>query len=200
MFDVAVTNEQWEYAKKLVSEKNFGNRGIGDGTKKQQFVGVLGQTVFADLANEPRPVGDGFDGGKDFVFNGIRADIKTMTRKVPVRNDYVHNFVGYQKDYEVDFYIFASFNTENRIMTICGYCPKDLFFEKAVFFPKGSVRERSDGTKFNTFAPLYEIKQSCLLQMDSVEELIEDIASIEVWERWKNNVTNDRRRNISQLA
>jgi len=38
----------------------------------------------------------------DFLINGMRVDIKTMTRRVPVRDYFVHNFVGYQKDYDVD--------------------------------------------------------------------------------------------------
>src|SRR5690606_36853479 len=101
---------------------------------REQLTGIIGQTDFADLIGQERPVGSaGFDGGKDFFINGRRVDIKTMTRKVPVKDFYVHNFVGYQKKYDVDYYVFASYNTTNRVLTICGYISKEEFFEKADF-------------------------------------------------------------------
>lgn len=98
-----------------------------------------------------------------------------MTRKVPVKDYYVHNFVGYQRNYDVDYYIFASYNTSNRVLTICGYIEKEDFFKKAIYFPKGSLRTRSDGTSFRTFAPLYEIKQSDLLIANDIDSLIKSI-------------------------
>ena len=137
MFDEKVSQEQLDYAIEMIKKYNFGQRGYGDGTEKEQLTGIIGQTVFADLIGEERPDGStGFDGGKDFVINGKTVDIKTMTRKVPVKDFYVHNFVGYQKEYEVDYYVFASYNTTNRILTICGYISKEEFFQKAKFFFK----------------------------------------------------------------
>ena len=96
MFDIKVSQEQLDYANEMVNKYNFGQRGYGDGTKREQLTGIIGQTVFADLIGQERPVGStGFDGGKDFFINGRRVDIKTMTRKVPVKDFYVHNFVFY---------------------------------------------------------------------------------------------------------
>ncbi|MDR9756203.1 MAG: hypothetical protein GX188_06475 [Syntrophomonadaceae bacterium] len=176
MFDIKVSQEQLDYANEMVNKYNFGQRGYGDGTKREQLTGIIGQTVFADLIGQERPVGStGFDGGKDFFINGRRVDIKTMTRKVPVKDFYVHNFVGYQKKYDVDYYVFASYNTTNRVLTICGYISKEEFFEKADFFPKGSLRKRSDGTSFHTFAPLYEIKQTDLLVANDLDSLLNGI-------------------------
>lgn len=173
MFDINVSDEQIQYAKDMVETYNFGQRGYGDGNKKEQLTGIIGQTVFADLINDVRPNGEtGFDEGKDFIINNKRVDIKTMTRSVPMRSFFVHNFVGYQKEYQVDYYVFASFNTKANILTICGYVSKNEFFEKADYFPKGSLRERSDGTKFRTFAPLYEIKQTDLYSPVLLDELL----------------------------
>jgi len=176
MLDVKVTQEQLNYAISMVCKYNFGQRGYGDGGKKEQLTGIIGQTVFADLIGAKRPKGStGFDGGTDFFINGKKVDIKTMTRKVPVKDYYVHNFVGYQRNYDVDYYIFASYNTSNRVLTICGYIEKEDFFKKAIYFPKGSLRTRSDGTSFRTFAPLYEIKQSDLLIANDIDSLIKSI-------------------------
>ena len=176
MFDVEVSEEQLDYAKKLVKKYNFGQRGYGDGNKRQQLTGIIGQTVFADLIIQERPDGStGFDDGKDFFINGKRVDVKTMTRTTPVKNYYVHNFVAYQKKYDVDYYVFASYNVTNRILTICGYISKEEFFQKAKFFPIGSWRTRSDGTSFQTFAPLYEIKQTDLLDVEDITSLLNGI-------------------------
>ena len=176
MFDIVVSNEQYEYAADMVEKYNFGQRGYGDGDKKKQLTGIIGQTVFADLAGLPRPDGStGFDGGRDFVINGRSVDIKTMSRTVPMRENFVHNFVAYQKNFAVDHYVFASLNTRSSVLTVCGYVSKHDFFERAAFFEKGSVRTRFDGTSFRTFAPLYEIEQSQLEKADSIGELISKI-------------------------
>ena len=133
MFDVKVTEEQLRYAADMVERFNFGQRGRGDGNKREQLTDILGQTVFADLINAERPNGaTGFDGGKDFEINHKRVDIKTMTRSVPMRPDFVHNFVGYQKGYPVDYYVFASFNKTKEILTVCGYIGKEEFFRRII--------------------------------------------------------------------
>lgn len=55
MFNVRPTQEQKQYATNLVENYNFGQRGLGDGDKKMQYVGMLGQTILADLLGFPRP-------------------------------------------------------------------------------------------------------------------------------------------------
>ena len=176
MFDIKVSEEQYQYALRMVEQYNFGQRGYGDGNKREQETGIIGQTVFADAIGAERPNGAiGFDGGKDFIINQKRVDIKTMTRSVSMKNYFVHNFIGYQKDYEVDYYVFASLNTNTNVLTICGFIDKSGFFKYAKFYPKGSIRKRSDGTTFKTFAPLYEIKQIDLYPINDIEKLIEKI-------------------------
>ncbi len=177
MFDLQVSQEQYEYAENMVNRFNFGQRGYGDGNKKEQLTGIVGQTVFADLLGVERPNGEtGFDGGYDFNIKGKTVDIKTMSRSVPMRDYFVHNFIGYQRTYEVDYYIFASFNTKTNILTICGCIDKETFFKRADFFEQGSIRQRADGTTFRTFAPLYEIKQKELLSANNIDELLSYIS------------------------
>lgn len=171
MFVEYVKKSQLEYANKLVHMYNFGNRGRGDGNTKEQLVGILGQTVLADLLNLERPQGSGFDGGVDFIINNKRIDVKTMTRTTDMRDYYVHNFIGYQEKYEVDYYIFASYNRLNAKITFCGYVDKEAFFERASFYKKGARRYRSDGSCFISKAPLYEIKQESLKALNSVEDI-----------------------------
>lgn len=160
----------------MIAYYNFGQRGLADGNETEQLTGMIGQTVMADLLNMDRPTGEGgFDEGVDFIINDKSVDVKTMTRTTDMRDYYVHNFIGYQRDYEVDYYIFLSYNKVNRGLTVCGYVDKDTFFERADFYPKGSKRYRSNGSFFYSKAPLYEIKQTDLFEVNNVEELLEGI-------------------------
>lgn len=98
-----------------------------------------------------------------------------MTRTVSVQPHYVHNFIGYQENYQVDYYIFASYNKRNDVFTICGYVSKEEFKLLANFYNKGDKRYRDDDTWFISRAPLYEIMQSKLKSLDSIEDIKENI-------------------------
>ena len=176
MFDVKVSDEQITYAEFLITHYNFGQRGYGDGSPKEQRTGMIGQVVLADLLGLPRPTGEeGFDGGYDFVINGKKVDLKTMSRTGPMKSFYVHNFIGYQIKYDTQIFIVASLNTTNNILTICGTVTKERILEKAVFTPQGGYRMRSDGTRFKVKAPLYEIEQQYICNADSLQDIIKNI-------------------------
>ena len=51
---------------------------------------------------------------------------------------------------------------------------KDLL-EKAKFFKEGEDRERSDGTIFKTKADLYEIDNKDLVNVNSINDLMEKL-------------------------
>lgn len=141
MIRIQITDEQILYAKELIDNFNFGNRGKGDGTKDKQLIGMLCQTVVCDYLNLPRPEGGGgFDGGFDFILNGKKVDIKGMGRKRRIQHDYVHNLIAYQKDYDVDYYLFTSLNIIDKELEICGVISKQEFYKNANFFKKGSSR------------------------------------------------------------
>lgn len=55
MFDVRPTQEQKQYATNLINNYNFGRRGHGDGNHDMQYIGMLGQTILADLLGLARP-------------------------------------------------------------------------------------------------------------------------------------------------
>ncbi|MGG6431518.1 hypothetical protein ACPF7I_08350 [Anoxybacillus sp. D401a] len=172
MFDVKVNEEQRDYAGMMVSKFNFGKRGYADGNKEQQFVGVLGQVVIADLTDGQRPNGEnGFDGGVDLIIKNKKIDIKTMTRTVPMKPHFVHNFIGYQLRYGVDYYLFCSFNKSRNILTVCGLIKKEDFLKKSSYYPKGSKRYRDDNSFFVTNAPLYEIRQSDLNDVNTLNDV-----------------------------
>lgn len=157
---------------------NMGNRGDGsDGTKEQQMIGIIGQNMLNLAIGQPlMQPGGGFDGGIDAHISGLSFDIKTMGRKVTPRLDFVNNLMQSQTKFKVDGYIFASINTQDNRMTVCGWLPKHLFLERATLFEKGAVRQRKDKTTFETKAAMYEIANSDLFyQARSWAELLAGI-------------------------
>lgn len=171
MFDVKVTKEILDYSQSQVDNFNFGQRGVADGSKEQQLVGVIGQTVVQELLGLPWVSGEhGCDNGIDFIFNNCRCDVKTMGRTVPMRNYFVHNFLGLQLSYDVDVLVFCSLNKSNNTLTVCGYINKQELKEKADFFKSGDKRYRSDGTYFVLKTDLYEVPQSKLNPINSIQD------------------------------
>lgn len=150
---------------------SIANRGKGDGTQEQQYVGLLGEYTVKSLLGIDHIELNGFDGGYDLTINGRKVDIKTMGRTVDPQPHYVNNFIAYQQDFDCDFYIFCSLNKEKSTVTICGYQDKKTLLEVADFFPEGSTRYRDDGTKFKMKAPTYEIKNQDLKPINKPEDL-----------------------------
>lgn len=172
MINVTVNEQQKEYAKNLVENYDFGQRGVGDGNSRQQYIGMLAQTVIADLLNHDRPCGEtGFDGGIDFIINEKSFDVKTMERSVSMQDHYAHNLMGYQIEYDVDYYLFCSYNNKNNILSICGYISSDDFQRNSEFFPAGSFRERDNNTRFMVEHPLYEIRQGKINKLDNIDDI-----------------------------
>ena len=113
----------------------------------------------------------GFDNGEDIKYNDLVIAVKTMGRNCDVRPDFVNNLFGLQKEYNTDIYVFTSTNKITNVLTVCGWVDKKQFLEKASIFPEGSTRYRSDGTKFKTYAELYEINNQDLFQVSSIDDL-----------------------------
>lgn len=173
MIRLKITNEQIEYATYLVNNCNYGRRGKFDGNKSNQLVGMLAQTVLADYLKQPRPeASEGFDGGYDYIINNKKVDVKCMTRKGYMIGNYVHNLIGYQKNYDVDYYIFTSLNTTTNELEVCGVINKEQFFNLANLFEKGTVRYKGK-TAFILEAPTYELKQYKLHLVGNVNDSVD---------------------------
>ncbi|HEY9061030.1 MAG TPA: hypothetical protein VIO64_11105 [Pseudobacteroides sp.] len=172
MFDILVTQEQKEYAKQLTDNVNFGIRKSGgNGSNVQQYTGILSEIVIKDLFGVARTTGDGFDGGFDFELFGAKVDVKTMCRNTYMKHDYIHNLFAVQ-NYDVDYYLFCSFNKQTDILTICGIISKEEFLKKSKYYAAGTIRERSNGTELELKADNYEIRQSKLKYVSCMEEVI----------------------------
>ena len=173
MFKLKISQDIIQHCQNQIQQYNFGQRSTANGTREQQFTGIVGQCAIMKLFGLDFINGaDGCDDGEDINDKGLIVDVKTMGRTTDVRDYYVNNFIGLQLRFNTDIYIFCSLNKNTNELTVCGWIPKEEFMQKADYFPKGSWRKRSDGSKFQTFADLYEIKNSDLNDVQSYEELL----------------------------
>ena len=164
-FSVLVPPHVVDISEHFVENNNLGRRpDNSNGTKEQQMVGVIGQNMMAMALNEPfmKP-STIHDGGVDFVIGGNKIDIKTMGRTVTPTLQYVNNLIASQTKFDVDGYVFASLNTSNSKLTICGWLPKATFTFFAKFYEKGTIRERTNSTSFELKADTYEIENDDLI-------------------------------------
>jgi len=171
MININLTEEVRNFAWDVVCKRNFGTRSLGaNGSKEQQYTGIIGEAVIYNIIYDKFP-----DYSEtrivDVIINNKKIDIKTMGRTVYMKPEYVHNFIGYQKDFPNDIYIFNSIVKQDKVIQICGWLPKDEFFMKCEFYKKGDDRFRSDGSSFKTKAPLYEIKNKDLNAITTEEDL-----------------------------
>lgn len=195
MFTVPINDEQREYAWALVSSTNFGQRNtrseIGldtNGNKPQQYTGILGQVVLADLLGLPRPVKTAdFDGGVDFTIRGYCVDLKTMARDFDVSPRWVNNLWQSQCEdprSRTEIYAFASINRRKRTFTFCGLFPRHwVSAEYGVnYIPAGTMRDLRKGGKvlqqFPLKAGMYEVPMDRLISVALPEEIPDKVEHI----------------------
>lgn len=180
MFDLKVSGEVIDYARKVVGNGNFGRRSYANGTVHKQVTGLIGQTAIHDLFEVPRPQDHGqADGGEDFTFLDLAVDVKTMGRTVPAKPWHVNNFLAVQQRSPTDVLLFTSYNQPALVLTVCGWMPKDAFLEAATLYPAGSVRHRTDGSTFRLQADTYEIANHALHSPSNFHELVQGL-----WDVW----------------
>ena len=162
IFDIDERLKQyvWDFTK----DNNIGNRGTFDGSREQQFVGLIGEFIVADYmglvdgspvwyqdgwVKLPELKNDGFDGGFDIhLETGERFDVKTMTRNVDLQDHHEHNVVASQFKYDCDFYIFCSLNKRKNTLSIDGYLSKFELIALSNFHEAGKTIYRDNGTSF----------------------------------------------------
>lgn len=182
-FVIKVSDEQKQYARNIV-QYSIENHPVTDifandpdGKKRQfefRFTGSLGEVVFADAYQLPRPSRsfgaiDGQDFGQDFqlLYSGklVSIDVKSMHRKSnKFLENYVLNIPGYQINKDVsltDFYFCISLHDvgETTFASFLGLIDKKkvLRGELGDLFTSGTTRIRQDGTSFRFARDTYEI-------------------------------------------
>lgn len=151
---------------RYLSTHNLGNRGVEDGDRRKQLVGLLGEILVIErligstVNLEDRQ--DGFDGGFDLMYKGYRIDVKTMERKSFVRPEFVNNFYIMQEAYDSDIIVFCSYHATENILEICGWIFKKDLTRLGIFYKSGTERRRTDGSSFLFRQDNYEIKNKDL--------------------------------------
>jgi hypothetical protein len=173
MIKIKVPQNITQHCLDLIERYDFGNvKAVAKGTKQQELTGLIGQCIIAQELGLPLVEGgQGFDGGFDLVYNGLKVDVKTMGRSVDVQPDYVNHFYARQKRFNADAYVFCSYNKNKNELTICGWITKDAFFKKAKFYPKGTRRYQTSGAYFCTRLDMYEIPNTELLDFTTLKEI-----------------------------
>ena len=167
-----ISSDLKQYAWDVVSNKDFGTRLAGfNGTKENQFVGILGEVFIYKTLHNAFPNFEKFS-FTDVLINGKRFDVKTMGRTVSFRPDFVHNFVAYQESHDVDGYIFCSINKPASVIEVCGWIHKGEFFETAELIRAGQIRHRADGSNFVVMSDLYELPNKFLNPINTRNDLL----------------------------
>jgi hypothetical protein len=145
---------------------NLAKRGIEDGDKRKQLVGLIGEfSVIEMLTRNPVDLEqrqNGFDGGFDLIYRKYRIDVKTMERKSYVRSEYVNNFYFMQEKYETDIIVFCSYHAGDNVLEICGWIFKSELPQVGKFYAKETKRDRADNTSFVFRQDNYEVENKNL--------------------------------------
>lgn len=154
---------------------DLGNRGIEDGDKRKQLVGLLGELTVIEkltgIAVDLEQRLGGFDGGFDLIYKGNRIDVKTMERKSFVRGEYVNNFYIMQENYKSEIIVFCSYHAGENVVEICGWIYKSELPDVGKLFKKGTRRLRADGTSFEFRQDNYEVMNKDLRPLKQLLEL-----------------------------
>jgi len=157
------TFEETKYVREYLQEGSVANRGEFDGDWFKQFFGVMAQLLVCNKLGLKPPVNEqSFDGGYDVEWKGMKWDVKCEVRSVNFNSNlFVHNVNAKQINYKAEGFIFVSYNKTKGIYTLCGFITKEDFLKHAEHFPKGTHRERKDGTHMvvSNVGGMYEIKQ-----------------------------------------
>lgn len=182
-FQIDITDEQVEYANQIV-DFSILNHPVTDifandpnGKERQRefrFTGSLGEIVFADAYQLPRPTKafgaiDGQDFGMDFCLSinnkDISFDVKSMSRKNNnFRENYVLNLPKYQMEKDMvftDCYFCISIHKElnKYIASFIGYIEKDLVHagKVGILYKAETRRIKDDGNSFVFHRDTYEV-------------------------------------------
>jgi len=172
MINIQGTKEQVIYAEEFIEEFNLDKPQKRFTNVEMKKTGILGEIILCDALGLPRPKGFEFesDGGRDFLVNLGKVDVKTNRRaRYPDLDDY-GDVNLYQKGHALDFYLFCSLHKYYTILTVCGICPKYFFWRKGKLIKKGQELEIK-GVVFTAHQDGYWLQYKEMRQIESLKEL-----------------------------
>lgn len=115
-----------------------------------KLAGVLAEIIFQRLYPDAERISN-TDRQADFVLDDLRVDVKCKKRNFKPLDYYEVSVLDYQKDFDVDFYYFFSYNAKTQVLYQLGYISKEDYFKKAVFMQRGQIDTSNN----------YEVKEDC---------------------------------------
>lgn len=159
MINIEITKNIIECSREYHLKTNLGKRGEFDGSNRKQFIGIIAEnTVRNYYGFELMQKQDGWDGGFDILWNGLKTDIKSTERKWFPKKHWHSSVPQMQIKYKSEAYIFTSLNVENKVLTICGWITKKEFTEKSIFNKKGNKMFGDKGNFSVSTVSSYQIK------------------------------------------
>lgn len=166
-----IESHVWKY----IQKNNLGQRKTWNGSKKQQFYGLLTQSVLSKKLGQPvLAVDSGFDNGIDIILNNYTIDVKTTLRNVDVKEKYPVNLLDSQyrsNRYKNDYYIFCSYNVKENIIQILGILKKEDVERLGSFFSPEDKSFNEKGEAIAAEVARWEIPISSLIPVNSVDDI-----------------------------
>jgi hypothetical protein len=150
-FDSSQINRAKKLAEQLGVLKNSITKGDGN------FCAYLGEIALAKYLGVKRCSSQGDFYNRDIVYNGLKLEVKTKRRKAKPKEEYDVSIAATSKHQTPDIYAFLSLTmaAEKPLeIWLCGYYPRNKFFEDAVYWPKGKI-DPSNG--FRVHSSMYNI-------------------------------------------
>jgi hypothetical protein len=151
---IKLSAELKESVLKNVQENNAGKRYLVNGSKKDQYIGMLGETALKNYFKiKYEPLEDNDD--CSFHYYGRKIDVKTMALSLDPNPEFVNSLTANQKNTQADTYIFTSFNQRTSELFVLGWVSLDELLDKTKKLKK---KTKNDDTTLKAKATVYKIK------------------------------------------
>lgn len=175
MIRYKISHDLYDRSRDYVNNHNLACRGSHDATKHQQLTGTLGEFSVIEcmglpiIEKEQRG-----DRGIDFILEGYQFDVKTMATNVRIPKPFfIHHVGAMQKLWSTHAYVFCHYNVPHNYVTICGFIPVSMFYEKALFVPIGTKVFRRNKKYILTPYDDYTIRNDQLFDVNTPKDLLD---------------------------
>jgi hypothetical protein len=131
IIELKPTQEQKNYAYNIINNHNLAQRGIFDGDKNKQFIGILAKVMICDFLKIERIKKKLYPSLIDFNFNNSSYNVKVFSSKFDYKPEYYHTIITSELKFNVDYFIFCSYNYLKDKLFLCGYISKEDFIKNS---------------------------------------------------------------------
>ncbi len=103
----------------------------------------IAEIVFSQKYPEALRISD-TDRNADFLLKGKRVDVKCKERNVFCKPSFEVSVEARQKDYDVDWYVFYSYNIKASKLEFLGWMDKESYYKKAKLYKKGDCMDNNN--------------------------------------------------------